>query len=160
MTTQATESTFSLGVLEERVTGLERGVAHINASLDQLGRDIRERQKFPWPAIWGGASFLLAIVGLFGGIVIWGFNSYLATISGGMAAQQAQIIAIQATIVPRGEHQGHWDQETQADANLQRQIDEMRASFGSAYTLNDTLKGLQSRLDRLEELRLEQSKTP
>lgn len=148
---------FTLGALEERVTGLERGVEHISASLDSLGRDMRERSKFPWPAVWGGVSVLLVIVGMFGGIVIWGFNSYLTSLQANMTGLQSQIITLDASIVPRGEHAERWRALEAADANAQRQIDQIRSDFGSTFSLNDTLKSFQERLERLEQLRLEQS---
>jgi len=157
--TGGSQSSFNFGALEERVTGLEKGMAQIAASVDALAHDVRERQRFPWAAIFGGVSVLLVMIGMIGGVVVWSFNGYLATVNEAMNRQQAQLQSIVQSIVPRGEHEGHWNNEAAAEANLQRQIDQMRAEFGSTYSLNDTLKTIVQRVERLEQLRLDQSKT-
>jgi hypothetical protein len=150
----------NLGALEERVTGVERAISHISSSIDALGKEFRERQRFPWAAIWGGVSVLLVIVGMFGAIVIWGFNSYLSGMTDNFDRFHADFVKLQDSVVPRGEHIGHWDAQVTADANLQRQIDELRATFGGTYSLGDQIKNLGDRLARLEQLRLDQSKAP
>lgn len=149
--------TTNYGALEERVTGLERAVTHISTSIDTLGKEFRERQRFPWAAIWGGVSVLLVVVGMFGAIVIWGFNSYLGGINENFNRFHADFVKLADSVVPRGEHEGHWQAQITADATLQRQIDEMRANFGATYSLGDAIRDISERLDRLEQLRLDQS---
>lgn len=100
--------TYNVGALEERVTGLERGISQMAASVDALAHEVRERYKFPWPAIWGGISVLLVLVSMMGAIVIWGFNSYLGGIQGTFDRMQGQIQIIDDSIVPRGEHEERW----------------------------------------------------
>jgi hypothetical protein len=148
----------NLGAIEERVTGLERAVGHISNSIDALGKEFRERQRFPWAAIWGGVSVLLVIVGMFGAIVIWGFNSYLSGMNSNFERFHEDFVKLSDSVVPRGEHEGHWEAQVTADANLQRQIDETRSLFGSTYSLGDAIDDLGRRLDRLEQLRLDQTK--
>ncbi len=179
---------YNFGALEERVSGLEHGMSDVRASIDGLAREVRDRQKFPWPAIWGGVSVLLVVVSMFGAVVIFGFMAYIngntsqqdrlqAQLSAfiqnsvsrteleerrtasdsRMALLEAQVLRISEGIVPRGEHEGHWDREAVNATNLQRQIDQMRDDFGSSFSLNDTLKALMERVDRLEQIRLEQS---
>lgn len=151
----------NLGALEERVTGLERAIDHVSSSIDTLGKEFRERQRFPWAAIWGGVSVLLVVIGMFGAIVIWGFNSYLAGNNENFDRFHADFIKLSDSVVPRGEHEGHWSAQTTADENLQRQIDDVRSVFGSTYSLGDQIQNLGDRIERLEQLRLEQStRTP
>jgi hypothetical protein len=151
------EPAYNFGALEERVSGLEHGISDVRASIDGLAREVRDRQKFPWPAIWGGMSVLLVIIGMFGAIVVWGFNSYLTSLQSTLSGLQTQVVAIDQGIVPRGEHQERWRAQEASVANVQREVDQMRNDFGSSFSLNDTLKALMERVDRLEQIRLEQS---
>jgi hypothetical protein len=151
---------FRFGALEERVAGLERGQVQVVAALDSLAREVRERSKFPWPAIWGGISVLLVLVSMMGAIVIWGFNSYLGGIQGTFDRMQAQVEKVDDSIVPRGEHQERWRALEAADTVTQREIDAIRSDLGASFTLNDTLKTLVERIERLEALRLQVSAAP
>lgn len=191
MTDQPSGNGYNVGALEERVTGIERGLSGVQASVESLAKDVRDRQKFPWPAIWGGVSVLLVVVSMFGAVVIFGFMAYIDGTSQGQDRLQTQLSTFLANsvsrteleerrtasnqrteriedqlqrladgIVPRGEHEGHWDTQATADAILQRQIDQMRADFGSSFSLNDTLKAIIERVDRLEQIRLEQGTRP
>jgi hypothetical protein len=147
----------NIGALEERVTGLERAVTHISTSIDALGKEFRERQRFPWAAIWGGLSVLLVVIGMFGAIVIWGFNSYLGGINENFSRFHSDYVKLADSVVPRGEHESKWGTQAAVDAGIQRQMDELRAAFGATYSLGDAIKDLGARLDRLEQLRLQQS---
>jgi hypothetical protein len=90
--------------------------------------------------------------------VVWGFNSYLTSLQSTLSGLQTQVITIDQGIVPRGEHQERWRAQEASVANVQREVDQMRDDFGSSFSLNDTLKALMERVDRLEQIRLEQSK--
>lgn len=147
----------NLGALEERVTGLERAVSHISASIDALGKEFRERQRFPWAAIWGGVSVLLVVIGMFGAIVIWGFNSYLGGINSNFDRFHADFVKLSDGVVPRGEHESTWQTQAAIDTNLQRQLDELRTAFGATYSLGDAIRDISNRLERLEQIRLDQS---
>jgi hypothetical protein len=147
----------NLGAIEERVTGLERAVTHISTSIDALGKEFRERQRFPWAVVLSGIGVLLLIASMFGGIVVWSFNSYLTGINETFDRFHLEFTKLSDSVVPRGEHQGHWEAQVTADAYLQRQLDELDAKFGSAYSLSDAMSQIQDRLSRLEQLRLQQS---
>lgn len=175
---------YNVGALEERVTGLERGVAAIGASVDRLANEVRDRQKFPW----GAASFALGVLGLLGAVVVFGFMAYIGAIQGSQDRLQAQlstwidnsvsrseleerraatatrfdrledaVLRLTDGIVTRGEHESKWDAETASASNLQRQIDQIRTDLGSSFSLNDALKDISDRIARLEELRLQMS---
>lgn len=143
--------------LSERVSGIEKSIGQISASVASLASDIRDRQKFPWPAIFGFVSVLLVVIGMIGAIVIWGFNSYLSGVTASFDRQQTQLADLAAGIVPRGEHSERWRSFEAEDDDLQRQLDQLRESFGGAYSLNDVLAAALARIDRLEELRLQQT---
>jgi hypothetical protein len=49
--------------------------------------------------------------------------------------------------VTRGEHQQKWDADAAAFIRLQNEIDEIKRDFGSAYSLNDKIKELQTELN-------------
>jgi DNA repair ATPase RecN len=49
--------------------------------------------------------------------------------------------------VTRGEHQQKWDADTAAFSRVQNEIDEIKRDFGSAYSLNDKIKELQTELN-------------
>lgn len=175
---------YNVAALDERVTGLERSVATIAQSLDGLAKEIRERQRFPWAVVLSGVSVMLFIFSMLGGIVLWSFNGYLSGNSDALDRLQSQMLIsvprteyeerklatdertdrieselqrLSDSIVPRGEHAGHWQAQATDTANLQRQIDEVRSVFGSTYSLGDAIATLQERIDRLEQLRLQQS---
>ena len=52
--------------------------------------------------------------------------------------------------MPRGEHEEKWRSQLARDTDFQRQIDELRRSFGDTYSLKDALRAIQERLDRIE----------
>lgn len=147
----------NFGALEQRVAGLERAVT-------TLAEEIRGRSQIPW----GAVSACLVALGLVMAFAVWGFNAYIGgTQQSIMLVQQASsermdrfeaaLTKVQDGIVPRGEHQGKWETQANEIANVQRQIDQMRSEFGSSYSLNDALKAIQGRLERLEQLRLIQT---
>ncbi len=181
-----TSTVDSLGALEERVTGLERGQTAIIQSLDALAKEVRERQRIPW----GGLSFGVAVVGILGAVVAFGVMAYINVITEAQNRLQTQINTVTTetvprseldarreqnrdnldrmeaaimkltdAIVPRGEHAEHWRAQETADVNLQRQIDELRQQFGSAYSLSNALQDIQDRLTRLEQRELGSSQT-
>lgn len=147
----------SFGALEQRVAGLERAVT-------TLADEIRGRSQIPW----GAVSACLVALGLIMAFAVWGFNAYIGgtqqsiilvqqTASDRMDRFEAAVMKIQDGIVPRGEHQERWRSLENADLNLQRQVDAIRAEFGSSYSLNDAIQSIQARLERLEQLRLIQT---
>lgn len=147
------------------------------SSLDNLAKEVRERQRFPW----GAASFALGVVALLAAVITFGFMAYIGEIRGGQDNLQNQVTAlsqsalprsiaderqaqterrlltIESGIVTRGEHQSQWNNQQQATADIQRQIDQLRGEVGSSYSLNDALSTIEERLERLEQLRLQQT---
>lgn len=56
--------------------------------------------------------------------------------------------------VPRAEFERVWQSQEQATAQLQKQIDELKANSASVYTPRDVLLDNRERIDRLERQRL------
>lgn len=54
------------------------------------------------------------------------------------------------SIVPRGEHDEKWSAQRDRDAELTRQIEEMRKNFAEMYSPRDALRTMQERISDLE----------
>lgn len=67
-----------------------------------------------------------------------------------IGANSRDIAALEAKLVPRGEHEQMWAAQRQKDQDLQRQIDATAKAFGDLYSPRDALNRLISRLDALE----------
>lgn len=67
---------------------------------------------------------------------------------------EAAIRDIRDNLVPRAEHERVWQNYTATDANLQRQIEELKQAAGSVYGQRDIILDLRERLDRIERQRL------
>jgi hypothetical protein len=57
------------------------------------------------------------------------------------------------SVVPRGENEEHWRSMDAKNSDLQRQIDDVKKSFGDTFSLRDALLQMQSRIDKLETMR-------
>lgn len=147
MTDQPTNGTSRL---EERITALAAQVA-------ELSKDVKERQRFPWTVVISGLGVMLVIAGMLGGLIMYGISTNFERDRGDIDRVEAAVLSLASASVPRGEHERQWINEEQQRNDLQRQIDQMRADFGSSFSLNDTLKAIIERVDRLEQLRLQQT---
>lgn len=78
------------------------------------------------------------------------FEEYRTRIDGTLNRVDTTILRMDAAVVPRGEHQGKWNETTLQLTSLQKQIDEMRKEFGGTYSLRDAMADQQKRIDRLE----------
>lgn len=63
------------------------------------------------------------------------------------------VAGIREDQVPRKELERVWDAGNQRDADLQRQIDQLSASYSGTYGARDVILDLRERLDRLERTR-------
>lgn len=141
---------YNFGALEERVAGLERSIAAISTKLD-------ERQKFPYATLIAGAALLLSIVVTVGGVVMSGVNKDFGYLGGRLDRFEDALYRIQDSIVPRGEHQERWRSLEAGDANLQRQINDLNQKLDAIYPVNGVIVGIEERLKRIEDLRLQQT---
>jgi hypothetical protein len=70
------------------------------------------------------------------------------------ARMDANVADIRAGLVPRAEHERVWQNYTNKDQDLQRQVDELKQAQGSVYGARDVILDLRERLDRVERQRL------
>lgn len=134
------------GALGARVDNLESSVAAIRSDIASLSQLVVASQKTPWGTLISAAGVIV--------IVTTGFSQLsLQPIRDATTRNTDDIKQINANIVPRGEHQGHWDITAGQIVNLQKQIDQQRNDFGSTYSLRDALADMQKRLDKLEGVR-------
>lgn len=132
------------GALGARVDNLENVATAIRTDIAELRTLVVASQKTPWGTLISAAGVII--------IVTTGFSQLsLQPIHDAGARNADDIRQIQANIVPRGEHQGHWDITAAEITNLQKQIDQQRSDFGSTYSLRDALADMQKRLDKLED---------
>lgn len=64
-----------------------------------------------------------------------------------------QIDTIRKDQVPRAEHERVWASQDQQLAQMQKQIDELKAGQASTYSARDVILDLRERVDRVERLR-------
>lgn len=69
---------------------------------------------------------------------------------------EASVKEIRESLVPRAEHERVWQNYTNKDEDLQRQVDELKQSQGSVYGARDVILDLRQRLDRVERERIGQ----
>lgn len=131
------------GAIGARVDNLEQTVAAIRGDIANLSQLVVANQKTPWGTLIAAAGVII--------IITTGFSQLsLQPIRDQAQRNSTDIEHINLNIVPRGEHQGHWDITAAEIANLQKQIDQQRNDFGSTYSLRDALADMQKRLDKLE----------
>lgn len=132
------------GALGARVDNLERSVADIVSSVAEIRNLVLASQKTPWSTLISAAGVIV--------VVTTGFSQLsLQPVYQATSRNQADIIAINASVVSRGELQGHWDIDAASITGLQKQIDQQREDFGSTYSLRDALGDLKGRLEKLED---------
>jgi hypothetical protein len=70
------------------------------------------------------------------------------------ARMEANVADIRSGLVPRAEHERVWQNYTNKDQDLQRQLDEVKEAQGSVYGARDVILDLRERLDRVERQRI------
>jgi hypothetical protein len=129
--------------LDQRVTGLERGLADLGetvtrqnqaviARINALSDKLDERGRTPWGVIWSAMGAGIALLGLVGTLVYRPIDQAQARLEREQAAMQqqlqAQLTALQVQIVPRGEHQERWRISDRDHERLERRIDRLEAN--------------------------------
>lgn len=141
------------GALGARVDNLEQSVTAIRNDIAGLSQLVVASQKTPWGTLISAAGFIVLVLTAFGGIFASGMEGQIADNKMAIRDNRDDVKAVVQAMVPRGEHDEHW-KKTDADIlNLQKQIDQIRSDFGSAYSLKDALSHMQSELDKLKDER-------
>lgn len=148
----------------------------MRSAVSALSSNIAERNKPQWQAIAVALSFCTIV----GGLVYWpikddtsGVKSSILLITERMVTQkelewrtargvedrqrtEAAVKDIRESLVPRAEHERVWQNYTNKDEDLQRQVDEVKQAQGSVYGARDVILDLRERLDRVERQRVGQ----
>jgi hypothetical protein len=148
--------------------------AHFDARFSALQESVNERSKTPWSVLIAAFSLIVTTMVALGTLAYLPIKTQMEDMKVDVArlgaalvprielerdwARSEKTIATildmihrnQAAIVPRGEHEEKWRGQAARDGDLQRQIDEVRRSFGETYSLREALKTMQERLDRIE----------
>ncbi|MGE7367921.1 hypothetical protein ACQKKX_02470 [Neorhizobium sp. NPDC001467] len=161
-------------------SNMNTGFQSVNASLTTLSNELRSNSKTQWPVIWTAAGVSFTVLAALGAFVYGTLSTRQdrtdTTIIGvidKMVTQKemewrtarsqedrtrtdAAIKEIREGLVPRAEHERVWQNYTASDANMQRQLDELKQAQGSVYGARDVILDLRERLDRVERQRLTQ----
>jgi C-terminal processing protease CtpA/Prc len=148
----------------------------MRSAVSALSSNIAERNKPQWQAIAVALSFCTIV----GGLVYWpikddtsGVKASILLITERMVTQkelewrtargvedrqrtEASVKDIRESLVPRAEHERVWQNYTNKDEDLQRQVDEIKQAQGSVYGARDVILDLRQRLDRVERERISQ----
>lgn len=161
-------------------SNMNTGFQSVNASITGLSNELRNNSKTQWPVIWSAAGVCTAAL-VAAGTFVYGtignrqdrVEASLVTAVDRMVTQkemewrtargaedrqktEVAIRDIRDNLVPRAEHERVWQNYTNKDADLQRQIDEVKQAQGSVYGQRDVILDLRERLDRVERQRISQ----
>ena len=144
--------------------------SEMRTSVAALSTNMAERNKPQWQAIAVALSFCTIV----GGLVYWPIQnatSDLKTAVGMLADKMvsqkdleyrtargtedrartdANVADLRAAQVPRSELERVWHTDDLINAQLQKQIDELKASAAGTYGARDVILDLRERLDRIE----------
>lgn len=156
--------------MELSISGLAN---ETRASLAGLASNLAERSRPQWQAL----GVALTFAALVGALAYWpirestgDLKAALSILSEKIVTQQemqwrtqrgledrqrmeATLSTIREDQVPRKELERVWDAGNQRDTDLQRQIDQLSASYSGTYGARDVILDLRERLDRLERTR-------
>jgi len=163
-----------IGVKAEFSHQLAGMAQSLQASLGSLSAKLDERSRPQWQLYVTFAGFLLTFTTVVGTLAYWPIRDDTnelkvavrrfedravtrseltdrrAVLEDRIKRIEADIQAVEAGIVPRGEHQEKWRGIDQGISNLQRQIDDLKKQFGETFSLRDALLQMQRRIDALE----------
>lgn len=143
-------------------------------SISALSSSIAERNKPQWQALGVALTFATVLGGLAYMPIreaTTDLKSSVSIIAEKMVTQQdmewrtargsedrerteAAIADLRGSLVPRKELERVWVSEDQQRAQMQKQIDELKANSAATYGARDALLDMRERLDRLERLRV------
>ena len=148
--------------------------AHFDTRFSSLQEMVADRSRTPWGVLIAGLSLIVTMMVALGTLAYLPIKTQMEDTKGEVARLTAIMVPRvelerdwgrnektlgglaeliqrnQALIVPRGEHEEKWRSQLARDTDFQRQIDELRRSFGDTYSLKDALRAMQERLDRIE----------
>ena len=148
--------------------------AEMRNSVAALSTNIAERNKPQWQAL----GVTLTFVTILGGLAYWPINAATSRLEASVssladkvvtqkemewrtarsaedrARTEAAVADLRGSQVPRQELERVWISEDQQRAQMQKQIDELKANSAATYGARDALLDMRDRLDRLERMRV------
>lgn len=159
-------------------SNMNTGFQTVNAAIGTLSNELRSNSKTQWPVIWAAAGVCFTVLAT-GGAFFYNslskgqdrLDTAITTVVERMVTQkelewrtargaedrsrmEASVKEVRDAQVPRAELERVWQSQDQATAQLQKQIDELKANSASVYTPRDVLLDNRERIDRLERQRL------
>lgn len=166
--------------LDERVTNLSSRLTHLDqtmtagfremqAAIAGLSGSLNESRRPQWQAISVGVAFISVI----GFLVYQPITSRLSTVettsvsrdeldwrssrgAEDRARNDAAFNDLRSQIIPKAELDQRFENVTDRNADVQRQLEKVVADLGQLYPIKDVFAELQERLSRLEMLRFRQ----
>ena len=176
------EASVNIGALQQRVYGLETGqrsmadsVSALSSKVEtlfaSLASKIEERSRPQYPLLISIGLFGLAVVSSVGWLAYAPIRENqtdlkqamvemskavservsIRELDGRAARTQADIARLNTDL--NSQDLNSRRSMEQADANLQRQLDDMKKQFGDTFSLRDALLQMQRRIDQLEAAR-------
>jgi Zn-dependent M16 (insulinase) family peptidase len=166
-----TEMRSGFKQIESSMTSMS---SEMRSAVAALSTNMAERNKPQWQALGVALTFATIL----GALAYWPIQSSttdlktaLANLSDKIVTQkemewrttrgqedrarmEANVADIRAGLVPRAEHERVWQNYTNKDQDLQRQVDELKQAQGNVYGARDVILDLRERLDRVERQRL------
>lgn len=107
--------------LDQRVTGLESSITGIADLVKDLGRKFEERNKTPWAVLVSVGLLLVGVLGVIGA-------AWKAPMKSIIARQEQNLQTIQESVVPRVEHEYHWQSNIDADVDIKKRLDRIEST--------------------------------
>lgn len=117
MTTSVPHVDARLSALETRVEGIAGSLNSVVTAVNALGEKLDRGRQTPWGVIWSAMSVATAIITVIGGLAYWPIKEGQADFKASLLAMQdrsdRRLETLNASVVPRAEHQEHWRQADQ-----------------------------------------------
>lgn len=159
-------------------SNMNTGFQSVNSSLNALSNELRNNSKTQWPVIWSAAGVCTAALVAAGTFVYGTIGNRQDRVEASLVAVVEKMVTqkemewrtargaedrtrteiavrdLRDNLVPRAEHERVWQTYSNRDADLQRQLDEVKQAQAGIYGARDVLLDLRERLDRVERQRL------
>lgn len=154
-----------IGVLDQRVTGLEHGFKDLSTALNHMGSRIddrfgslatliNERGRTQWPLLYSAAGLIISVMSIIGILAMRPTDYKISDL-------YDSVKELRATEVPRAEIAERWrsyDKDIEnvrgrllyETSTLEKSIDDLRKKFNDTYGARDVILDLRERLARLE----------
>lgn len=165
------QARYNVGALEQRVYGLEQSISGISQQIAGLSQKIDAGRQTNWGVLISIAGFSLAFAGAVGGLAYMPIREAQSDMKVVLARQTDVLASLGDRFVSIRELDARGSRTRQevdrlntdltaqdvnlrrsmeqADANLQRQIDDQKKAFGETYSLRDAMQQFRRELDEL-----------